>query len=50
MLQRLKKRGYISLTELHLQLNPSLGACPVFSGNRRVQPVPTLRDDPLGLS
>ena len=31
-LQRLKKRGYVSLTELHLQLNPSLGACPVFSG------------------
>ena len=23
-LQRLKKRGYVSLTELHLQLNPSL--------------------------
>jgi hypothetical protein len=47
MLQRLKKRGYISLTELHLQLNPSLGACPVFSGNSQVQPVPTLRGDPL---
>lgn len=50
MLQRLKKRGYVSLTKLHLQLNPSLGAIPVFSGNRQVQPIPTLRDDPLGLS
>src|SRR5690606_19677322 len=30
-------RGYVSLIELHLQLNPSLCACPVFSGNRRVR-------------
>ena len=31
-LQRLKQRGYVSLTELHLQLNPSLG---VYADDKR---------------
>ena len=40
-LQRLKKRGYVSLTELYIQLNPSLceppsTACPVFFGMTRM--------------
>jgi hypothetical protein len=39
-LKRLKQKGYLSLTELYIQLNPSLGACPDFSGNRRVLLVP----------
>ena len=31
-LQRLKQRGYVFLTELHLQLNPSLG---VYADDKR---------------
>lgn len=35
-LQRLKRRGYVSFTELHLKRNSFLGACPIFFGKRRV--------------
>jgi len=40
-LKRLKKKGYVSLTELHIQLNPSLCSLSrCISGNRRVRDLP----------